>query len=137
GNRSEDFGPGIFSFDFIPDAGSSCESATEVSNDGTYAFDTTSADTTAPCFELGRTVWYRYTATEAGTLDLDLCGSSFTTYLTVYKGPVCPEACNNVEVYYDNDSCGDLNGALSLTVNPGEVFHIAINGDGPDDFGIG
>jgi hypothetical protein len=134
GNQSVDFGAGVFNFQFIPAAGDTCATAGVLIDNGTYNFDTTGASPDDPCAIIP-TVWYRFTAPFNGTINADLCGSSFNTYLTVWAGSSCPASC--VDILADNDdSCGTAS-AVSFAATAGTTYHFAVSGAGASDFGPG
>jgi hypothetical protein len=133
GNSGSDFGPGVFNLEFnFP--GNTCADAVEIT-DGFYNFDTTYASADDPCFEDGRTVWFRYTAPEGQTtrVEANTCGSSFDTYVTVYEGPDCPVLCPDEFPINTGDDCG----GLVFAASPGQTYYFAVNGDGVEDFGFG
>ena len=66
-------------------------------------------------------IWYVYTATANGTLDIDLCGSLYDTRLTVWDG------CAGTELACNDDSCG-LQSAVSIAVTNGTSYYIQVGG---------
>lgn len=119
----------------------SCESSNDdcigadTVTDGVTAFDTTGATTDGPtesgcafCCgdeQINQDKWFRYTATETGTLTVSLCGSTYDTKLALYRGFSCPvsdsaAACND-------DSC-DLQSEASMFVEVGDPILIRVGG---------
>ncbi len=134
------FGAGVFNFTFTPSgdvlAGDTCAAAGVLVEDGSYPFNTTGKSANNPC-DLGGspTVWYKFTPLVDGTVYADLCGSGYDTFLTVFRGPSCPLACNNVVSFNDN-SCGPQS-AVSFTGFSGVAYLIAVSGANAGAFGPG
>ncbi|MDG1050875.1 MAG: hypothetical protein P8M11_00625 [Planctomycetota bacterium] len=72
----------------------------------------------------GPDIWYSYTATGTNDLEIDLCGSSYDTALTVYSGN-CGAL---IEITCNDDFCGLQSGAVITGVLTGDVFLIRIAG---------
>ncbi|MGD8813649.1 MAG: C1 family peptidase, partial [Anaerolineales bacterium] len=67
------------------------------------------------------TVWYRYTPSASGTLDINTFGSDFDTVLGVYtgtRGSLTSVACN--------DDSGSLQSSVSFTASAETAYHIQV-----------
>ncbi|HWY77035.1 MAG TPA: S8 family serine peptidase, partial [Verrucomicrobiae bacterium] len=75
----------------------------------------------------GKSIWYSWTAPEAGTFSLDTVGSSFNTLLAVYTG----NAVNALTPIASNVGSGS-NGTSALTFSAvlGTTYRIAVDGVG-------
>ncbi len=136
GLLSYHFGPGVFTFAFTPTEpveGDTCDTATVVTENGAYPFDTTGASGSDPCRVERPTVWYRFTAPSNGEVSADLCGSSFDTWLTVFQGDECPTCGDRLEE--DNASCAV--GRITFPASAGQTYWFAASGWGSGDFGPG
>ncbi len=114
-------------------ANDNCSGAQLIAN-GTTAFNTTSATTSAPdlpvgCTDLfGKDVWFRYVAPCTGNASFSTCvNATFDTALAIYSG-----ACNSlnfIDCNDDSDECVDF-GASSLTipVTAGTAYLIRVGG---------
>ena len=96
---------------------------------GSTAFDTTLAiDEAIVPFNCagggGPDVWYSYTATSTDNVQIDLCGSSYDTALTVYSGSCA--ALN--EIQCNDDSCGLQSQVTVNGVSVGDQFLIRVAG---------
>ncbi len=82
-------------------------------------------DGSANCAASGTSpdVWYRYTPSEAGTLTVSLCGSSYDTAISVHTG--CPGNTSN-QIACNDDYCG-LQSQDSASVTPG-AYWIRVTG---------
>jgi hypothetical protein len=91
-------------------------------------------DNLTPCDGVAEhnSVWYRFTAPEDGTLDLDTFGSEFNTVLAVY--PECGAlTLNNGCVRHDALACNNDSGSTqsqieNLAVEGGEDYLIKVTG---------
>jgi hypothetical protein len=102
-------------------------SANAITGPGTYAVDTTAA-TDSPqigtgCVQAHKDVWFQWTATYTGTIELNLCGGTTTdTVVAVWAGSACPSgtplACND-------DSCG-LQSRVTFPITSGGVYLLQI-----------
>jgi uncharacterized repeat protein (TIGR01451 family) len=74
----------------------------------------------------GRSVWWRWTASVAGSVSLDSHGSNFDTLLAVYSG----NAVNALTTIAGNDNDGGAGGVSGLTFHAeaGATYHFAIDG---------
>lgn len=80
----------------------------------------------------GPSVWWRWTAPLAGTVDIDTFGSSFDTVLSVYTGT----APDGLELYVQNDNAQDTpQSAVQFGVAAGEVYYIEVAGASPEEEG--
>ena len=80
-------------------------SVTSATITGTNAEATTQAGEPTCCFT-SDTVWYRWTAPKTGNYRVELCGSSFNTYLKVLKGTAV-NALETVAENNDDPGCAD------------------------------
>lgn len=118
-------------------ANNSCTNAIAVS-EGTFSIDTRDATTDGPtegaCAfdgdnQIGRDIWYCYTASASGQVSVSLCGSSFDSKMAVYRGCTCPTAANS-SITCDDDGCGSAGGPSELTFSAtaGQSYLIRIGG---------
>lgn len=99
---------------------------------GTVAINGTNVDASIEageetCCFTAATVWFRWTAPTTGGYTIDTCGSSFNTYLKVYKGP----AIASLEKVAENDdaaacSAAPDRSAATFTAAAGTVYLIQI-----------
>ena len=80
------------------------------------------------CAAIGKTVWVRYRAPAAGTLQADTTGSSFDTVLGVYRGTslgaLTEVACND-----DIDRAGgNLRSSAQFGVEAGQTYYVQLGG---------
>lgn len=104
---------------------------------GTYTGTTAgmTVDGSASCGSSSSTpdVWFKYTPTTSGTLELDLCDSDYDTVLSVHSG--CPGTSSN-EIGCNDDTdwfgaCGwfgSSQSALDVTLSAGVAYYIRISG---------
>ncbi len=108
-------------------------SATAVA-EGAFPFYNCGANTDGPspsCLgpnAFGGDVWFRYTPTVGGLIDVDTCGSNFDTMLGVYSG-ACPLGAGSLLACND-DACG-VGSRVSFTAVAGQVYSIRVAGLGP------
>ncbi|MCY2959058.1 MAG: hypothetical protein NTY35_02745 [Planctomycetota bacterium] len=118
----------------LPPAGADdCANASTfaISGTGTFAVDSTTA-TDSPqigtgCVQAHRDVWFQWTATYTGNIELNLCGGTTTdSVVAVWAGSACPSgaalACND-------DSCG-LQSRVTFAITNGSVYLIQIGSFG-------
>lgn len=75
----------------------------------------------------GTSIWYSWTASATGQVDLDTCGSSFDTMLAVYTGTAVGAL---TEVAANDDgSCG-YQSSLSFAATAGTTYRIVVDGYG-------
>ena len=80
-----------------------------------------------------RDVVYTMTPNTTSVLTFSLCGSSFNTALTIWRG--CPSQ-GGVLVCCSDDVCGDDACCSGVTVAPGSTYYIVVDGGlGPNNFG--
>jgi hypothetical protein len=87
-----------------PPTNDGCAAATTLAlNNVAIAGNTALAsnDGTSSCDPTGNDVWYVFTTTSTGLVDLDTCGSLIDTVLTVYSG-----TCGSLTELACNDDCG-------------------------------
>jgi hypothetical protein len=93
----------------------------------------TSEATTGPtdpdCFGTGPTVWYSFTASEAGLLAASTFGSDYDT--TLYLGT--PDGAGGIDLIDCNDDSGSLQSAIRFSAEPGVtyLFMVGAYGGGP------
>lgn len=73
----------------------------------------------------GKSLWWRHVATFNGTLVLSTRGSNFDTVLAVYVGDSLESL---VPVGYDDNGGPDETSLLTVRVNAGSTYYIAIDG---------
>jgi hypothetical protein len=129
GGFLDETGTGVFNLNFTPNAGYRCTYATPLLENGLYPYDNTNGTADEPCSSQAgyKNVWYTFTAPTRGRVDLDLCESSYDTYMSVYQGPFCPSTCTPLD--YNDDSC-DLQSKISFIASPGVSYFIAVRGFG-------
>ncbi len=118
------------------DAGDTCDDAGEIVTNGSYNFDTTGASGNDPCFAGPPTVFYQWTAPSDGTATVDLCGSSYDTWLTVLTFTTCPADCDADFVGDDDDFCG-LASSVTFNAAAGTKYLFVVSGVDSLDFGPG
>lgn len=69
-------------------------------------------------------LWYRWSASSAGTLRVDTVGSDFDTVLAVYSGNTIA----GLRVLASNDDAVSLQSSVTLPVAAGTTYHIAVDG---------
>ena len=119
-----------------------CSAATPI-GDGTHAFATEDASTSAPALppscdegfglDLERDVWFRYVPTCSGTAVATTCGSAdFDTRLAVYAacGDAVPLACND-----DWKGCSELTSRVEFAAVAGTPYLIRVGGNGAAGLG--
>jgi hypothetical protein len=103
-----------------------CASAPVIVGQGLYAFDTNGAsgpDADPGCGNMAADVWFEWTATDTGTVRLDLCDASYDCVLALWDGAGCPTqvvACND-------DSCG-LRSVITVFVVAGNTYMVQVGG---------
>ncbi|MFO1200874.1 MAG: GEVED domain-containing protein, partial [Burkholderiaceae bacterium] len=109
-----------------------CGSATVIAN-GTFGGSTVNAtnDGSASCDPGGvssRDVWYSYTATASGQLDINTCGSAIDTVVSVYA------SCGGAEIACNDNCggspCGGPSSCLSIAVTSGSTYKIRVSDKG-------
>lgn len=108
-----------------PVAGDDFDAATQIGDtpfsdtlDATRA--TAAADDPTDCFGNAASVWYAYTPTESGTLNVSTAGSDYDTALGVYtgsRGDLAPVTCND-------DADGGLTSHVSIPVTAGTTYYV-------------
>lgn len=129
----------LISKDVPPPVNDDCEDAIPLPN-GTSAITNVGATTDGapePQCDVGGTdqiasdVWYEYTASCTGDLQLDLCGSFFDTKVAVYNGcGICPPTSDPIVCVDDTDGCGTFGDQSRLTVPvaQGQCYRVRIGG---------
>ena len=113
-----------------------CSGAIAIGN-GAFAFNTTAATTSTPTLPttcndgagslIYRDVWYRYTATCAGTASASTCGAAaFDTRLTVYTGAACPTATTVVVCKDNTTGCASNTTTITWPATAGSVWYIRV-----------
>ena len=75
----------------------------------------------------GKSVWWAWTATSSGTVQIDTIGSMFNTTLGVYVGSTVGSLSL---VAGDDDSGGSLTSKVSFAATAGTTYRIAVDGYG-------
>jgi hypothetical protein len=122
-----------------PPANDNCIDRIEVF-DGSTAYTTLGATTDGPPHELcndgfadpqvNQDVWFNYTATQTGTLQVDTCGSGYDTKLAVYDGCACPVSDFNLLGCQDDTSPCGLQSVVQVNVTAGNCYKIRVGGFG-------
>ncbi len=105
-----------------------CANATPLSGDGVFAVDNTigtGLDADPGCGNLGADVWYGWTATTTGTVNMNMCDGT-TTYdsaLALWDGSGCPTSL----ITCNDDSCG-LQSGLIASVVAGNAYMVQVGG---------
>ena len=100
-----------------------CANAITVS-DGVTPFSSigaTGVDITSCAFNDANDIWYAYTATCTGEVEINTCGSLFDTVLALF------DACGGSELACNDDSC-DLQSQITASVTLGTTYLIRISG---------
>jgi hypothetical protein len=71
-------------------------------------------------------IWYRWLATETGTVDFDTAGSRFNTILGVYQG-MAVDALTEIAWNDDNET---LRARVSFATTAGQIYYIMVDGFG-------
>ncbi len=111
-----------------------CTSATRITGNGNWSINTTNATTdggNTSCGSQGageRDVWWVLTTPVAGTVNLNTCGSSFDTILSVHTG--CPGTNANLVVCNDDSAnCSPTTRSfVSFTAAQGSTYYIRVAG---------
>ncbi len=117
----------------------SCSSPITVTSGNAYTFSnckaTTDSGVVGTCMAHGvNDVWYRFTPSVTGVLNIDTCGSNFDTILALYNTGTCPTQANGATQVACNDDigaghpCGHLTSAISTTILGGFPYLIRIAG---------
>ncbi len=110
-----------------PPANDDCQNAAVITNTSNMAWDTSEATFDGPGHVMtSSNIWYCYTATCTGCVNVSLCGSSFDTMLAVYEGCGCDPDVGALLAYND-DHCGTRSD-LTLNVTEGEQYLIEVGG---------
>jgi hypothetical protein len=73
----------------------------------------------------GASVWYNWTATSSGTVNINTYGSSFDTLLGVYTGT----SVTSLSLVTSNDDAGGtVQSAVSFTAVSGTTYHVVVDG---------
>jgi len=114
-----------------PPANNECDDRIVVS-DGSTEFNNEFATTEGPeeslCSffgdtQVGKDVWFEYTATCTGEMTVALCDSDIVTKLAVYEGTACPTQ-PDTAVDCDVTGCANNRSTITLPVQEGESFII-------------
>jgi hypothetical protein len=127
GSTSGWVGPNTFTA-YDPLTNDECIDAEIIGEVVDYAFDTTNSTTSGVgTHSIVYDIWYVYTATGDGTMNVDLCGSTFDTKITVW------DECDGTELAYNDDGCYGraLQSELDdIPVVSGEDYYIQVGGYG-------
>ncbi|MCE2966501.1 MAG: TolB family protein [Phycisphaerales bacterium] len=114
-------------------------SATPV-GEGAFPFSNCGATTDGPVAScvgdngFGKDVWFRYTPTVSGIVEISNCGSNFDTMLGVYSG-TCPSGFGTL-ITCNDDACG-LSSRVSFSAIAGQPVSIRVAGLGLSRGGSG
>jgi hypothetical protein len=72
----------------------------------------------------GASVWWRWRATESGSVTFDTVGSNFDTLLAAYRG----DTVSSLSSLASNDDAVGLASRITFTVQAGVVYHVAVDG---------
>ena len=112
-----------------PPPNDDCANAEPVGEVTDYPFDTTTATTSGDgTHSINQDLWYVYTATGDGIINVDLCGSTFDTKLAIWAECGGPELDYNDDSAYCNRSLQSA--ILDLPVVNGEDYYIQVGGYG-------
>lgn len=91
---------------------------------------------TTPVFPAGRDVWFRWTAPDSGSLNINTFGSNFDTTLAIYASNSCPNAATVATAF--NDDSTNLQSQIITNVIGGQHYFIRVGGFGTvPNFGSG
>jgi len=133
GDTSNWIGPVNFTTTATPPANDSCVSATVIGCGGTYTGTTVNAtqdEYTTDCGAGGaptsqKGVWFVYTATDDSTITASLCGSSYDSRITVYRGTCGALTC----VGGNDDFCGTRSEVV-FNALAGNTYYIMVHAFG-------
>jgi hypothetical protein len=94
---------------------------------GTTSYTNAGANNDGPaaCGAFGADIWYIYTATASGTVELVTCtGTGYDSTLAAYAGSTCPAG---AQLACNDDSCG-LQSRISFQVGNGQRYLIRVGG---------
>lgn len=80
----------------------------------------------APIGGVGATVWWTWTSSSSGTVNVDTRGSGFDTVLAVYRGASLGSL--TVVDANDNYAGGQVTSSVTFTASAGETYQIAVGG---------
>ncbi len=121
----------------LDQGGDNCSSATVITSIPYCDTGTTAGflnDFPVPCADasIARDVVYRYTPSVTTVLSFSLCGTSYNSALTVWRG--CPT--QNVLICCSDNLCGDDACCSGVTLIPGSDYYIVVDGGvGANNFG--
>ncbi len=119
-------GPSTFTTTGPPPPNDECAGAEAILECTDQLFNTSNATTSAVgTHSIGQDIWYVFTATGGGWIDVDLCGSSFDTKLAVW------DDCDyTTELAYNDDDCGGetQSAVYDIPVTNGEDYFIQVGG---------
>ncbi len=77
---------------------------------------------------IGKDVWFCYTPSQTGTVEVSTCGSFINTVVTVYPGCGCPE--EGTAIACNNNACGSFgtNSSVSFPATACESYMIRVGG---------
>jgi hypothetical protein len=119
---------------YLPPSNDLCANAFPAAN-GSTPFSSAGAGTDGPdepgCggsyTQIGRDVWFRYTATCTGTATADLCGSEFDSKIAAYHG-TCPLVPGTVIACNDDSYDCAYNAKITFPVVSGQDYLIRCGG---------
>ena len=115
-----------------PPANDDFADAVQLSGDFDFALNQTNSEATKEAGEPehdgnegGASVWYSWTAPEAGDATVDTCDSNFDTVIAVYIGT---DVASLSEVTSDDDGCGEGPSFADFSAVAGQTYRIAVDG---------
>jgi hypothetical protein len=84
------------------------------------------AETTPPCCSIGKSIWYSFTPSFAGTATASTCGATWDTVIAIYTGSAVNAL---VLVAYNDDACG-LQSTVTWTCTAGVTYRIQVSSYG-------
>jgi hypothetical protein len=119
-------------YQYLANSADACAGATPVTSNSEYQGCTQNAtvDGHASCGGLQSSpdIWFKYTATQTGTIPLDTFDSGIDTILSVHTA--CPGVAANTVVCNDNFSNFETGSHVILPVTQGQAYYIRISGKG-------
>ncbi len=102
-----------------------CSNATAASGYGSFSFNNASATTSnngTPCGQIGRDIWFAWTAPVTENAELSTCGgASFDTVLAVYGG-----SCGSLSLLDCNDDDCSLRSSVDFSAMAGTTYYLRV-----------
>ena len=112
-----------------PPSNNNCQNAMRIGEVVNQAFNTSYATSDGPghCTR-SPNIWYRYTASRTCNVTVSLCGSSYDTALTIYRGSECYPQQHNM-IGCNDDACGRQS-EITFPATTGNEYLIEVGGFG-------